>query len=43
MIDRIRHLRKRSVENAVLCAPPLPNKGHESVFQRQLDFTFRPQ
>ena len=34
---------KRSVENAVLRAQPLPYKGYESVFQRQLDFTFRPQ
>jgi colicin import membrane protein len=34
---------KRSVENAVLRAQPLPYKGYERVFQRQLDFTFRPQ
>jgi colicin import membrane protein len=33
---------KRSIENAVLRAQPLPYKGFESVFQRQLDFTFRP-
>ncbi|MHA6205339.1 cell envelope integrity protein TolA [Dyella soli] len=34
---------KRSVENAVLRAQPLPYAGFESVFQRQIDFTFRPQ
>lgn len=34
---------KRSVENAVLRAQPLPYKGFESVFQRNLTFTFRPQ
>jgi len=34
---------KRSVENAVLRAQPLPYKGYESVFQRKIDFTFRPQ
>ncbi|WP_130617696.1 cell envelope integrity protein TolA [Dyella amyloliquefaciens] len=34
---------KRSIENAVLRAQPLPYKGFESVFQRQIDFTFRPQ
>ena len=34
---------KRSVENAVLRAQPLPYKGYESVFSRQLDFIFRPQ
>ena len=34
---------KRSVENAVLRAQPLPYKGYESVFQRNLTFTFRPQ
>ena len=33
---------KRSIENAVLRAQPLPYKGFESVFQRQVDFTFRP-
>lgn len=34
---------KRSIENAVLRAQPLPYKGFEKVFQRNLDFTFRPQ
>lgn len=34
---------KRSIENAVLRAQPLPYKGYETVFQRQIDFTFRPQ
>ena len=34
---------KRSIENAVLRAQPLPYKGYESVFQRTLNFTFRPQ
>lgn len=34
---------KRSVENAVLRAQPLPYKGFESVFQRDVDFTFIPQ
>lgn len=34
---------KRSVENAVLRAQPLPYQGFESVFQRNLTFTFRPQ
>jgi colicin import membrane protein len=34
---------KRSIENAVLRAQPLPYKGFESVFQRNIDFTFRPQ
>jgi colicin import membrane protein len=34
---------KRSIENAVLRATPLPYKGFEKVFQRQIDFTFRPQ
>ena len=34
---------RRSVENAVLRAQPLPYKGFESVFQRDLTFTFRPQ
>ncbi len=34
---------KRSIENAVLRAQPLPYKGFESVFQRTLTFTFRPQ
>ncbi|MBV8156291.1 MAG: cell envelope integrity protein TolA [Dyella sp.] len=33
---------KRSIENAVLRAQPLPYKGFETVFQRQIDFTFRP-
>ncbi|GLQ47174.1 hypothetical protein GCM10007862_22250 [Dyella lipolytica] len=34
---------KRSVENAVLRAQPLPYQGFESVFQREIDFTFTPQ
>jgi colicin import membrane protein len=34
---------KRSVENAVLRAQPLPYKGFEKVFQREIDFTFTPQ
>jgi colicin import membrane protein len=34
---------RRSIENAVLRAQPLPYQGFESVFQRNLDFTFRPQ
>jgi len=34
---------KRSVENAVLRSAPLPYKGFESVFSRELNFTFRPQ
>ena len=34
---------KRSVENAVLRAQPLPYKGFESVFRREIDFTFTPQ
>jgi len=34
---------KRSVENAVLRANPLPYQGFETVFQRNLNFTFRPQ
>jgi colicin import membrane protein len=34
---------RRSLENAVLRAQPLPYQGFESVFQRNLDFTFRPQ
>jgi len=34
---------KRSVENAVLRTRTLPYKGFESVFQRNLTFTFRPQ
>jgi colicin import membrane protein len=33
---------KRSVEAAVLKAQPLPYAGFESVFRRQLNFTFRP-
>lgn len=33
---------KRSVEAAVLKAQPLPYAGFESVFQRRLNFTFRP-
>ncbi|RUL76729.1 cell envelope integrity protein TolA [Dyella choica] len=34
---------KKSVEDAVLRAQPLPYQGFESVFQRELDFTFTPQ
>lgn len=34
---------RRSIENAVLRSQPLPYKGFESVFKRNLDFTFRPQ
>lgn len=34
---------KRSIENAVLRANPLPYQGFETVFQRNLNFTFRPQ
>jgi colicin import membrane protein len=34
---------KRSVENAVLRSQPLPYKGFETVFQREIDFTFIPQ
>ncbi len=34
---------RRSVENAVLRTKTLPYKGFESVFQRELTFTFRPQ
>jgi colicin import membrane protein len=34
---------RRSIENAVLRAQPLPYQGFESVFQRTIDFTFRPQ
>ena len=34
---------KRSVENAVLGAQPLPYQGFESVFRREIDFTFIPQ
>lgn len=34
---------RRSIENAVLRAQPLPYQGFESVFKRTLDFTFRPQ
>jgi len=34
---------KRSIENAVLRAQPLPYKGFESVFHREIDFTFMPQ
>ncbi|OOG42567.1 cell envelope integrity protein TolA [Rhodanobacter sp. C05] len=33
---------RRSVENAVLRTQTLPYKGFESVFQRNLTFTFRP-
>lgn len=35
-------LGKRSVEAAVLKAQPLPYAGYESVFDRRLNFTFRP-
>jgi colicin import membrane protein len=34
---------RRSVENAVLRTKTLPYKGFESVFRRNLTFTFRPQ
>ena len=34
---------RRSVENAVLRTKTLPYKGFESVFKRNLTFTFRPQ
>lgn len=34
---------RRSIENAVLRSEPLPYKGFESVFSRDLTFTFRPQ
>jgi colicin import membrane protein len=34
---------RRSVENAVLRTKTVPYKGFESVFQRNLTFTFRPQ
>jgi len=34
---------RRSVENAVLRTKTLPYKGFESVFQRNITFTFRPQ
>lgn len=34
---------RRSIENAVLRAQPLPYKGFESVFNRNVDFTFKPQ
>lgn len=34
---------RRSIENAVLRAQPLPYKGFESVFSRQVDFTFTPR
>jgi colicin import membrane protein len=34
---------RRSVENAVLRTKTLPYKGFESVLQRKLTFTFRPQ
>jgi len=33
-------LTKRSMEAAVLKAQPLPYRGYESVFSRQIDFTF---
>jgi colicin import membrane protein len=34
---------KKSVEDAVLRAQPLPYQGFESVFQRDINFTFIPQ
>jgi colicin import membrane protein len=34
---------RRSVENAVLRTKTLPYKGFESVWRRELTFTFRPQ
>lgn len=34
---------RRSVENAILRTKTLPYKGFESVFQRELTFTFTPQ
>jgi len=34
---------KKSVEDAVLRAQPLPYQGFESVFRREIDFTFIPQ
>lgn len=34
---------KKSVEDAVLRAQPLPYQGFESVFRREVDFTFIPQ
>jgi colicin import membrane protein len=34
---------RRSVENAVLRTKTLPYAGFESVFRRNLTFTFRPQ
>ncbi|MBD8897964.1 cell envelope integrity protein TolA [Rhodanobacter sp. DHG33] len=34
---------RRSVENAILRTKTLPYKGFESVFQRNLTFTFTPQ
>lgn len=34
---------RRSVENAILRTKTLPYKGFESVFQREIPFTFRPQ
>lgn len=34
---------KRSIENAVLRTKTLPYKGFESVFQREITLTFRPQ
>ena len=34
---------KKSIEDAVLRAQPLPYKGFESVFHRDIDFTFTPQ
>ena len=34
-------LTKRSLEAAVLRAQPLPYRGFESVFQREISFNFR--
>ena len=34
---------KKSVEDAVLRAQPLPYQGFESVFRREIEFTFIPQ
>lgn len=34
---------RRSVENAILRTKTLPYKGFESVFKREISFTFRPQ
>ena len=34
-------LTRRSIEAAVLKAQPLPYSGYESVFRREIRFTFR--